>query len=89
MGVGKLTLKSRIEGKSELDMGVGETNIILLGSKADYKIELDKGIGTAKLQSEEMADDAVYGSGESIIEIDGGVGAISIDFSEDGTVTEF
>ena len=36
-----------------------------------------------------MADDAVYGSGESIIEIDGGVGAISIDFSEDGTVTEF
>lgn len=83
MGVGKLTLKSRVEGKSELDYGVGETDLILLGSQSDYKIELDKGIGEAKLDGENMQDDSVYGTGENSIAIDGGVGALSIEFSEE------
>lgn len=83
MGVGKLTLKSRIEGKSDLDYGVGETNLTLLGSREDYKIEIDKGIGEARLAGESMRDDSVYGWGENRIEIDGGIGAIRIEFSED------
>lgn len=82
IGVGKLKLKSRIEGKSELDYGVGEADLILIGSKEDYKIELDKGIGDAKLSGEDMKDNSVYGSGKNLIEIDGGVGAINIEFSE-------
>lgn len=82
MGVGELTLKSRIEGKSDLDYGVGEANLILLGSKDDYTIELDKGIGEARLAGESMRDDSVYGIGENRIEIDGGIGAIRIEFSE-------
>ena len=83
MGVGELTLKSRIEGKSRLDYGVGQANLTLLGSREDYKIELDKGIGEAKLDGESMRDDSVYGAGENRIEIDGGVGAIYIEFAED------
>lgn len=82
MGVGKLTLKSRIEGECDIDYGVGETNLILIGNKTDYKIEFDKGIGEAKLQGENMNDNSVYGSGENFIEIDGGVGSLSIEFSK-------
>ena len=89
MGVGELTLKSRIEGKSELDYGIGETELTLLGSREEYKIEIDKGIGEAKLAGESMRDDSVYGAGENRIEIDGGIGAIKIVFSEDGFVTAF
>lgn len=89
MGVGKLTLKSRIEGKSDIDYGVGEANLILIGSKDDYTIELDKGIGEAKLEGENMNDDSVYGSGENRIEIDGGIGALSIHFSQDETHKAF
>lgn len=89
MGVGELTLKSRIEGKSELDYGIGETELTLLGSREEYKIEIDKGIGEAKLAGESMRDDSVYGAGENRIEIDGGIGAIKIEFSEDGIVTAF
>ncbi|MGN1133508.1 MAG: DUF4097 family beta strand repeat-containing protein [Oscillospiraceae bacterium] len=89
MGVGELTLKSRIEGQSRLDYGIGETKLTLLGSREDYQIEIDKGIGEAKLQGESMSDDSVYGTGENRIEIDGGIGAINIEFSEDGTQKAF
>ena len=82
MGVGALRLKSRIEGKSELDYGVGETDLILLGSPEDYQIKIDKGIGEAKLAGKTMIDDSVYGDGEHRIDIDGGIGAISIEFSQ-------
>ncbi|MGN0447581.1 MAG: DUF4097 family beta strand repeat-containing protein [Acutalibacteraceae bacterium] len=83
MGVGSLKLKSRIEGKSQLDYGVGETKLTLIGSREDYQIELDKGLGEAKLSGEEMKDDSVYGSGENHIDIDGGVGSLKIDFSQE------
>ena len=89
MGVGELTLKSRIEGQSRLDYGIGETKLTLLGNREDYKIEIDKGIGEARLAGESMRDDSVYGTGENRIEIDGGIGAINIEFSEDEIVTAF
>lgn len=82
MGVGELALKSRIEGKSRLDYGVGETRLTLLGSREDYQIELDKGIGEARVAGESMRDGSVYGAGENKIEIDGGIGEINIEFEE-------
>jgi hypothetical protein len=80
MGVGELTLKSRIEGQSRLDYGIGETRLTLLGSREDYQIKIDKGIGEAKLEGESMQDGSVYGAGKNRIEIDGGIGAIGIEF---------
>ncbi|MGM9658568.1 MAG: DUF4097 family beta strand repeat-containing protein [Eubacteriales bacterium] len=82
MGVGELTLRSRIEGQSRLNYGIGEAGLTLLGSPEDYQIEIDKGIGEARIEGKSMSDDSVYGTGENIIEIDGGIGAISIEFSE-------
>ena len=82
MGIGELKLKSRIEGQSRLDYGIGATKLILLGSREDYQIKIDKGIGEAKLEGESMRDDSVYGSGKNRIEIDGGIGAIDIEFSK-------
>lgn len=83
MGVGELTLRSRIEGQSRLDYGIGETNLTLLGSREDYRIDIEKGIGEARIAGERLPDDAVYGTGENQIEIDGGIGSIKIEFSED------
>ena len=82
MGVGELTLKSRIEGKSDLNYGISEANLTLLGRREDYQIELDKGIGEARLEGENMRDDSVYGAGRNLIEIDGGIGEINIRFLE-------
>ena len=85
MGVGELNLESELSGKSSIDYGVGETNLVLIGEEDDYKIELDKGIGEAWLDGKKMSDDSVYGAGKSIIEIDGGIGELSITFkAKDG-----
>ena len=44
-------------------------------------ITLDKGVGKATLDGAKMSDDVVYGDGETSIEIDGGVGAMKIEFA--------
>ena len=80
MGVGELNLTSELSGKSSIDYGVGETNLVLIGEEDDYKIELDKGVGEAWLAGRKMSDDSVYGAGENFIEIDGGIGELSITF---------
>lgn len=80
MGVGKLTLHSSLIGTTEISAGIGDMSINLIGSLDDYQINLEKGIGTAVLNGEKMKNDTYYGSGESIIEIDGGVGSIKINF---------
>lgn len=80
MGVGELNLTSELSGKSSIDYGVGETNLVLIGTADDYRIELDKGIGEATLDGIKMGDDSVYGAGNNTIEIDGGVGELKIIF---------
>lgn len=81
MGVGKLTLDSILTGNNEIDSGVGELNINLIGSSNDYKIKLNKGIGNATLNNENMKNDTYYGEGANLIDINGGIGSIKINYS--------
>lgn len=63
--------------------GIGEANLVLIGSSEDYKIKLDKGAGRATLNGNTMRDDSVYGGGSSYVSIDGGVGELNITFKPD------
>lgn len=82
MGIGSLSLTSKLTGNSHIDAGVGKINLNLLGTLDDYKISIDKGIGSATLAGNNMNNDTLYGTGNNIIEIDGGIGSINIDFLE-------
>ena len=81
IGVGEADLKSRLTGDCSIDYGVGELDLTLVGIQADYCITLDKGVGKATLDGVKMTDDTVYGSGETTIEVDGGVGELKIGFA--------
>lgn len=81
IGTGEASLKSRLTGDCSIDYGVGELELTLLGTREDYGITLDKGVGKATLDGVKMTDDAVYGDGENIIGIDGGVGELKIVFA--------
>ncbi|MGN0487139.1 MAG: DUF4097 family beta strand repeat-containing protein [Acutalibacteraceae bacterium] len=82
MGVGNLTLEAALPGKSELDCGVGEMDITLIGSVKDYTVELDKGLGNAVIDGVNAGDDYVCGSGSNHVEIDGGLGNVTVSFSK-------
>ncbi|MCI9063594.1 MAG: DUF4097 domain-containing protein [Clostridia bacterium] len=79
-GAGKIDIESTITGDSKISAGVGEINITLLGNKEDYKIYTEKGIGSIKVDNEERSSDTYYGEGQNKIDIDGGVGSITVNF---------
>ena len=80
LGVGKLELTSKLTGYNQINCGIGESNINLIGSQTDYKIKIDKGIGSAKIENDSIKDNTYQGNGDNIIDIDGGIGKIKIDF---------
>lgn len=80
MGVGEMKLTSLLSGSCELNMGVGKAELNLIGSKEDYAITLDKGIGNITVDGASFDSGSKHGSGETKIDIDGGVGAINIDY---------
>lgn len=79
LGVGDFSLTSKLRGKNEIDAGVGKLKLNLLGTIDDYSIEVEDGIGQIKVDDKRVKD-GNYGRGNSIIELDGGVGSIDINF---------
>ena len=45
-----------------------------------WKIKLDKGLGNATLNNEKMDSTTYYGNGTNLIEVNGGIGSISINY---------
>lgn len=82
MGVGETTILSEITGDNEIDSGVGNLKINVIGNREDYRVKVSKGIGSIKVNGEETASEQVIGNGKHEIDIDGGVGSIAIDFNE-------
>lgn len=80
MGVGKFTLDAKILGNSKIDHGVGEAIINLLGSKEDYQINIDKGLGSVRIDGKNVGDNETIGNGINKIDIDCGVGSITVNF---------
>lgn len=81
MGVGEVNLAIKLTGKSKIDAGVGNLNIDINGRKDDYEIKTSKGLGSIKIDGKEISNDTIYGNGVNYIEVDGGVGNITIDFN--------
>lgn len=83
MGVGETNLKALLTGKNGINAGVGNLNIDLNGEKENYQIKADKGLGSIKIDGKEVLDGEKFGNGETFIEVDGGIGNIDIDFTQE------
>lgn len=73
MGVGKFTMKTKLTGNNDIDAGVGECDITLIGSEDDYMIRVNKGIGEAIIDGKEISNNSYSGTGSTNVYIDGGV----------------
>lgn len=80
MGVGELDLTSKIVGEGELNLGVGDVQITLIGSREDYTVELNKGLGELRLDGENISGGRTIGNGQNDVEINGGIGSIDVSF---------
>ncbi|MDL2225235.1 DUF4097 domain-containing protein [Eubacteriales bacterium OttesenSCG-928-M02] len=81
-GVGALYLSGRVKGNSKVESGVGEARLALTGSRADYRLKLDVGIGEIRVDGEKLSD-GTHGAETAahFLAIDGGIGAVILDFS--------
>lgn len=80
MGIGQLNLTSEITGNSKFDLGIGESNIDIIGRKDDYRFNLEKGIGDIRLDGEKISEVRGLGQGENVIDVSGGIGTINLKF---------
>lgn len=82
-GVGSVNITSELTGKSLIECGIGEINITLIGEKESYTIKPEKGLGNIRIDSKNYNNNQIYGKGSNQIEIEGGIGSISIDFKKE------
>ena len=77
-----LNLTSALTGESDFDLGIGESNITVIGNKDDYKFDIEKGIGNITVDGEGVSNIKRQGNGNNSIEVNGGIGAINLKFKE-------
>ena len=77
-GVGRLDLTAALSGESDLVLGVGESNITLIGSPDDYTLDVEEGIGSITIDRDFGSDHG--GNGQNQVEIEGGIGNANVSF---------
>ncbi len=81
VGIGKADINAKLIGKSEIEAGIGDVKLCLAGGNNLYTLKSDTGIGAIRVDGEKLSDDSSLGTGENIVEIDGGIGTVRIDFA--------
>ncbi len=81
-GIGKLAFKSKITEKAEIHCGIGKMELGLIGEKEDYQIKAETGLGNFKVAGQKVSDESVIGSGDAIIEVEAGIGEMTIEFEK-------
>lgn len=79
LGVGKFKLTAALLGNSDLQFGVGESNLTLVGSPDDYKLDITKGIGSVHVDGY-TGSDFGDGNARNHVKIQGGIGTANIAF---------
>lgn len=79
LGVGKADIAAKVLSNADIESGVGELNLNLLGGKDTYTLGIEKGLGIFTVDSQ-LVKESIIGSGENKIHIEGGIGNISVKF---------
>ena len=83
MGVGEVSITSKLTGNNSIEAGVGSLKLNLLGNTNDYKVKIEKGIGKTVIDSKNVSDNEIIGTGINIVDIEGGVGQIDVNYIDE------
>ena len=53
-----------------------------MGNENDYKLNINKGIGNILINGNSVGDKQIIGNGISVIDVDGGIGKININYKQ-------
>lgn len=81
IGAGQFIYNGIMRNKATIDAGIGEVNINL-DSMDNYTINVEKGIGSITIDGVSASDGSIYGSGNNIVDISGGIGNIKVNFNK-------
>jgi hypothetical protein len=82
VGVGSFEFTGALFGRNTLNMGIGSSQINLLGSLDDYRLNVVKGLGNIQVDKRSIQDDAQLGQGDIQLFVEGGIGSIRISFAK-------
>ncbi len=81
LGVGQCNISSALLGNSTVSCGIGQANIHIIGETESYTVSVSTGIGQARFNGGDVIGNRVFGQGENVISVDGGIGEINIDIA--------
>ena len=73
-GVGNVSISADVRSDSSIKLGIGNVNLDLLND--DYRFDVDKGIGSVSIFGTNV--NGLYGNGNTLIKVNGGIGNIDI-----------
>lgn len=76
-GVGAFEFKGEIEGDADIDNGIGEVRMTVLGNSSDFSFDVDSGIGNVRVNGNTPV---LNTQGKYKFNIDTGVGEVRINF---------
>lgn len=78
MGIGEFNICTKLLGNNDIEQGMGKLTIKLRDSQENYTIRTRKGMGSITIDGKEAQNNSIYGNGQNILNIEGGMGAIEI-----------
>ena len=78
MGIGEFNVCTKLLGNNDIEQGMGKLTIKLTDSQENYTIRTRKGMGSITIDGKEAQNNSIYGNGQNILNIEGGMGAIEI-----------
>ena len=79
VGIGKSDITAKLSGDSEIEAGIGDLRLNLVGGENIYTLKGEAGIGPIRVGSDTLS--GKMGIGENKVDIDGGIGNVKVDFA--------
>lgn len=81
-GVGNVSFSTALIGECEINSGIGEIDFNVFGSADDYSVSVSKMAGEVYVDGKKVSGHTTVGNGQNEIEINGGLGKVSVFFAQ-------
>lgn len=80
MGLGEAQVTTALAGNCSVSAGIGSMYLTVLGDPGDFTVRSEHGIGQIQVDGARLSGKQRLGSGPNILEIEGGIGSITVTF---------